>query len=75
MEYWKFSNDEFRVELDNEILKHDMNNIEYQHFLNIFIENFKQACPVKQKYLRADQGRFIAKDLLKAIMKRSRLRN
>ena len=30
---------------------------------------------MKQKYLRADQGRFIAKDLLKAIMKRSRLTN
>ena len=38
MDYWKFSNNEFRVELDNEILKHDMSNMEYQHFLNIFVE-------------------------------------
>ena len=30
---------------------------------------------MKQKYLRAHQGRFITKDLHKAIMKRSRLRN
>ena len=36
-DYRNFRNDEFRAELDNEILKHDINNIEYQHFLNIFI--------------------------------------
>ena len=37
-DYRNFRNDEFRAELD-EILKHD--NIEYQHFLNIFIEILK----------------------------------
>ena len=37
-DYRNFRNDEFRAELDNEILKHDINNIEYQHFRNIFIE-------------------------------------
>ena len=31
--------------------------------------------PMKQKYLRANYGRFMTKDLYKAIMKRSRLRN
>ena len=30
---------------------------------------------MKQKYLRANQGRFMTKNLQKAIMKRSRLRN
>ena len=30
---------------------------------------------MKQKYLRVNQGRFMTKDLHKAIMKRSRLRN
>ena len=29
---------------------------------------------MKQKFLRANQGRFMTKDLHKAIMKRSRLR-
>ena len=28
-DYRNFRNDEFRAELDNEILKHDINNIEY----------------------------------------------
>ena len=57
---------------DNEILKHNINNTEYQHFLNIFIEILNR---MKIKYLRANQGKFMAKGLRKAIMKRSRLRN
>ena len=49
--------------------------MEYQHFLNIFIEVLNKHAPMKQKYLRANQERFMAKNLHKAIMKRSRLRN
>ena len=74
-DYRKFHNEEFRALLDNEILKHDINNMEYQHFLNIFIEVLNKHAPMKQKYLRANQGRFMTKNLHKAIMKRSRLRN
>ena len=73
--YRNFRNDEFRAQLDNEILKHDINNMEYQHFLNIFIEVLNKHAPMKQKYLRANQGRFMTKNLHKAIMKHSRLRN
>ena len=36
-DYRKFPNDKFRLELDNEILKHNINNMEYPNFLNIFI--------------------------------------
>ena len=60
-DYRNFRNDEFIAELHNEILKHDINNIEYQHILNIFIE--------------ANHGKFMAKGLHKAIIKLSRLRN
>ena len=74
-DYRNFRNEEFRAQLDNEILKQDINNMEYQHFLNIFIEVLNKHAPMKQKYLRANQGRFLAKNLHKAIMKRSRLRN
>ena len=49
--------------------------MEYQHFLNIFTEVLDKHAPKKQKSLRANQGRFMTKDLHKAIMKRSRLRN
>ena len=34
-----------------------------------------QYVPMKQKYLKANQGRLMTKDLHKAVMKRSRLRN
>ena len=74
-DYRNFRNNEFRAELDNGILKLDINNIEYQHFLNIFIEILNKHAPMKIKYLRANQGKFMTKGLHKAIMKRSRLRN
>ena len=74
-DYRNFRNDEFRAELDNEVLKHDINIIEYQHFLNILIEILNKHAPMKVKYLRGNQGKFMTKCLHKAIMKRSRLRN
>ena len=74
-DYRNFRNDEFKAELDNEILKHDINNIEYQHFLNIFIENLNKHAPMKIKYLRLNHGKFMTKGLHKTIMKPSRLRN
>ena len=49
--------------------------MEYQHFLNIFIEILNKHPPMKQKYIRANQGRFMTENLHKAIMKRSRVRN
>ena len=49
--------------------------MEYQHFLNTFIEILNKHGPMKQKYLRANQGRFMKKDLPKAIVKPFRLRN
>ena len=74
-DYQNFQNNEFRAELDNEMSKHDLGNMEYQHFLNIFIDILNKHAPMKQKYLRANQGRLMAKDLHKAIMKRARLTN
>ena len=62
-DYRKFRNDEFRSKLDNEILKPDINNMEYQHFLNIFIKILSKPDPIKQKYLRANQQRFMTKNL------------
>ena len=74
-DYQNFLNNEFRAELDNEMSKHDLGNMEHQHFLNIFIEILNKHAPMKKKYLRANQKRFMTKDLHKTIMKRSRLRN
>ena len=74
-DYRNFRNDKFRAGLDSKILKHDISNIEYQHFFNIFIEISNKHALMKTKYLIANQGKFMTKGLHKAIMKRSRLRN
>ena len=74
-DYKSFRNNEFRAEVDNEILKHDLDNMEYQHFLNIFIEILNKHAPMKRKYLRANQRGFMTKDLHKAIIEHSRLWN
>ena len=73
-DYTNFRNDEFRADFDNEILKHDIKNIEYKHFLNNLIEILNKYAPMKVKYLRANQGKFMTKGLHKAIVKRSGLK-
>ena len=75
-DFQKLCNDEFIAEAENDISKDDINNMEYQHFLNIFIKTLNQHASMrKKKNLRANQGRFMTKDLHKGILKYSRLRN
>ena len=47
--YKRFRNNSFRTELDNELLKYDLCNIEYQHFLNIFLDILNKHAPIKKK--------------------------
>ena len=74
-DYKRFQNDLFRSKLDYELSKLHVCNLEFEHFLNIFIEVLNKHTPIKKKYLRANQGEFMSKELNKAIMTRSRLRN
>ena len=74
-DYKRFQNDLFRSELDYELAKLAVCNLEIEHFLNIFIEILNKHAPVKKKYLRTNQGEFMSKERNKAIMSRSRLRN
>ena len=74
-DYQSFQNNEFRAELDNEMSKHDLGNMEYQHFLNIFIDILNKHSRMKQSNFRENQRRFMTKDVHKAIMKRSRHRS
>ena len=64
-DYQKIRNSEFRAQLDNEKLKHDINNMKYHHFLNDFIEVLNRDALMKQKYFRANQWRFMTKKLTK----------
>ena len=74
-DYERFQTDLFRSELDYELSKRDVCNLESEHFSNIFIEVLSNHGPIKKKYLKANQGEFMTKELNKAIMTRSRLHN
>ena len=61
--------------MENELIKFDRNNIEFQTFDNILLSVLIENVPLKQKYLKANNASFITKDRRKAIMKRSQMRN
>ena len=67
--------DYFRIELENALLKYDINNIDYDNFIKTFLTVLDKHAPIKKKYLRANHANFVTKQLRKAIMKISKLRN
>ena len=73
--YKKFRNDLFRSELENKLSNYDINNIEYHIFLGTFLKILDKYAPMKKKYLRANHATFMTKEVRKAIMMRSKLRN
>ena len=56
-------------------MNHDINNIEFETFQNVMISVLNKHAPMKQKHIRANHAAFVTKELRKAIMKRTRLRN
>ena len=70
-----FHNSAFREALNRELLKYDLNNIEYDTFQEIIVSLLNVCAPLKNKYLRANHASFVTKELRKAIMLRTRLRN
>ena len=73
--YKKFDISTFREALNRELLKYDLNNIEYDTFQEIIVSLLNAYAPLKKKYLRANHASFVTKELRKAIMLRTRLRN
>ena len=73
--YKKFDNSACREALNRELLKYDLNNIEYDTFQEIIVSLLNVYAPLKKKYLRANHASFVTKELQKAIMLRTRLRN
>ena len=49
--------------------------IEYDTFLEIIVSLLNVQAPLKKKYVRANHASFVTKELRKAIMQRTRLRN
>ena len=73
-DYKRYSPSKFRTEIDN-VLSFDLKLIDNDTFVNLFMEIFNKHAPIKFKYIRANNNPFMTKELRKAIMLRSKLRN
>ena len=61
--------------MNSKLLKIDLNNAELLEFTEIFLLILDKYAPKKQKFIRENNSNFVTKNLGKAIMKRSKLRN
>ena len=74
-DYRFFSNNAFRDELLIELDKNNKDNTNFDRYKEILIKILDKHAPVKQKYIRANQVPYMNKNLQKAVMKRTNLRN
>ena len=56
-----FHEQSFNFELNNELMKIDINNAELKEFNEIFLKVLDKHAPRKQKYIRANNSNFITK--------------
>ena len=73
--YKKFDNLKFKEALNRELMKHDLNSIDYKNFHEIVLSILNAHAPLKKKRLRANHASFVSKEFRKAVMKTARLRN
>ena len=73
--YKNFENDNFRQDLKKELLKFDISNAPLSKFNETVLSVLDKHAPKKQKYIRSNNCNFMTKELRKAIMDRSKLRN
>ena len=72
-DYKLFDNEKFRESLIN--CFSTGKNISYNAFENLVLQTLGKMAPIKQKHTRGNQSPFMNKDIHKAIMTRTRLRN
>ena len=73
--YKKFDSLIFKEALNRELMKHDLNGIDYEIFHGILLSILNAHAPLKKKHLRASHATFINEEFRKVVMKRARLRN
>ena len=74
-EYRNYSPARFSSELLNLLSVYGIPDISNDDFVNIFMFLLNIHAPIKHKYIRANNNPFVMKELRKAIMRRSKLRN
>ena len=57
------------------MLKYDFNNFDHDNFIKTFLNVLDKDTPIKKINLMPNHANFVTKQLRKAIMKRSKLRN
>ena len=72
--YSNYSHTLFRAEIEGVLSCYGM-NISNDDFVSMCMTRLNEYAPIKHRYVRANDNEFVTKDLRKAIMKRSRLRN
>ena len=73
--YKLFDSDKFKLEVSDKLSMQDLSTMDYKNFKDTIIDSLNKHAPLKRKYLRANHSNFITKELSKAIMQRSKLRN
>ena len=73
-DYKNFDSRTFNNKPQVNLKNFDMNN-SFTELKTIFTELLNKVAPLKTKYLRANYSRFMRKELSKAIMLRTKLRN
>ena len=73
--YKTFNEQLFKIELDKELAKIDLNNAEIAEFHNEFLSVLNKHAPIKYKYIRANNSSYMTKSPRKEFMFRSRRRN
>ena len=69
----KFDNLKFKEALNRELMKHGLNNIDYENFHEIVLSILNAHAPLKKKHVRANHASFMTKEIRKAVMKRAKL--
>ena len=73
--YKNFDEDKFRILFKKRLNDFNTDDITVDIFKMTFLNVLNRFVPLKKKYLRPNHSRFVNKELNKAIMERSRLRN
>ena len=73
--YKHFNKNKFEKEILNRLSKCNKKTYQIDEFKELFITTLNIHVPLKTKFLRANHANFVSKELTKAIMLRSKLRN
>ena len=73
--YKTFNEQLFRIELDKELAKIDLNDVDSAELHNQFLSVLNKHAPIKHKYIRVNNSSYMTKSLRKEIMFPSRRRN